>query len=199
MDDENPMRRLPPGPHGIPAEVVARNQRERLIAAMAELCAEEGYAATTVADVARRAGVSTASFYRPFKGRQACMLSSFEELFGRLLDALERSCEGETEPAARTRMAIHTAATLLAGDLPTARLLTLEIVAVGSEGVRIQHDAIERLATLLREAREPAGAPSPFPSPEWAAVAAMVAVVAKRVTAGEGPLPEELEAICDSL
>jgi hypothetical protein len=38
------LRRLPPGPHGLPPELVERNQRERLIAAMAEVCAERGYA-----------------------------------------------------------------------------------------------------------------------------------------------------------
>ena len=64
------MRRLPPGPHGLPSELVERNQRERLIAAMAEECAEGGYAETSVAEIARRAGVSTASFYRQFKGRR---------------------------------------------------------------------------------------------------------------------------------
>ncbi len=198
MDDPNPMRRLPPGPHGIPPELVARNQRERLIAAMAEVCAEKGYAASTVADVARQAGVSTASFYRQFKSRQECMLSSFEELFGRLLEALERSCESEAEPAEKGRAAIRTAAALLAGDLPTTRLLTVEIVAVGPPGVRVQHDAIERLATRLRDAREATDSSS-FPSPEWAAVAAMVAVVAKRVSADEAPLPAELEAVCGLL
>ncbi len=39
-------RRLPPGPHGIPPELVERNQRERLIAAMAEVCGENGYGGT---------------------------------------------------------------------------------------------------------------------------------------------------------
>ena len=66
-EDADRARRLPPGPHGIPPEVVARNQRERLIAAMAEVCGEGGYAEATVAEVTRRAGVSTASFYRQFK------------------------------------------------------------------------------------------------------------------------------------
>jgi hypothetical protein len=44
MEDDR-ARRLPAGSHGIPREVVERNQRERLIAAMAEVCAERGYAA----------------------------------------------------------------------------------------------------------------------------------------------------------
>lgn len=200
MDEESPTRRLPPGPHGIPPELVARNQRERLIAAMAEVCAEKGYAGTTVADVARRAGVSTASFYRQFKGRQECMLASFEELSERLSEEVERACGGEGGPAEQVRTAIRTAATLLAGDLPTARLLTVEVVAVGPEGVRLQHEAIARLAARLSGVRNPDGPPSPpFPSPEWAAVATMVAVVAKRVAEGKGPSAEDLEAACGRL
>jgi AcrR family transcriptional regulator len=194
---EKPARRLPPGPHGIPPELIARNQRERLIAAMAEVCAERGYAATTVTDLARRAGVSTASFYRQFRGRDECMLASFEELSGRLLEEIERACGDAHAPEDKGRAAIRTAADLLAADLPTARLLTIEIVAVGPEGVRLQHEAVERLAVRLSRVREGDSSSSSFPSREWAVVAAMVAVVAKRVAEGEGPLPAELEAVCD--
>jgi AcrR family transcriptional regulator len=193
-------QRLPPGPHGLPPELVARNQRERLISAMAEVCAEGGYAAASVAEVVRRAGVSTASFYRQFKDRRECMLASFEELFGRLLGEIERACEAEAEPAAKARAGIRTAGTLLAGDPPTARLLTVEIAAVGTEGVRLQHEAIERLATRLREAREPgASAPAQLPSAEWAAVAAMAALVAREVAEGRSADPAALETLAARL
>jgi AcrR family transcriptional regulator len=189
-------QRLPPGPHGLPPELVARNQRERLVAAMAEVCAEQGYAAATVTQVARRAGVSTASFYRQFKDRRECMLASFEELFGRLLGEVERSCEAEEGPEAKVRMGVRTAAGLLAADQPTARLLTVEVAAIGTEGVRLQHGAIERLATRLREAREPgAGSPARVTSPEWIAIAALVALVGRGVAEGESPEAAELEAI----
>jgi AcrR family transcriptional regulator len=189
------VRRLPPGPHGLPPELVGRNQRERLIAAMAEVCGEGGYAAATVAEVARRAGVSTASFYRQFKDRHECMLGSFEELFGRLLGEIERACEAEGKPEAKAKAGIRIAASLLAGDPPTARLLTVEIAAVGTDGVRLQHEAIEQLAARLRGVREPAVPAAPFPSAEWAAVAAMVALVGRRVAEGERPEPAELEAL----
>jgi AcrR family transcriptional regulator len=190
-------QRLPPGPHGLPPELVARNQRERLVAAMAEVCAEGGYAAATVAEVVRRAGVSTASFYRQFKDRRECMLVSFEELFGRLLGEIERACEAEAEPAAKARAGIHTAATLLAADPPTARLLTVEIAAVGTEGVRLQHEAIEQLAARLREPG--AADPAQLPSAEWAAVAAMVALLARGVAEGKPVDPAALEALAARL
>jgi AcrR family transcriptional regulator len=189
-------QRLPPGPHGLSPELVARNQRERLIAAMAEVCAEEGYAAATVAGVARRAGVSTASFYRQFKDRRECMLTSFEELFGRLLGEIERACAAEEEPAERVRAAVGVAATLLAADPPTARLLAVEIAAVGSEGVRVQQRAIERLAERLHAARDSGSLPPPSPSAEWVAAAAMFALVARRAAEDESPDPAELQAVC---
>lgn len=174
-------RRLPSGPHGLPPELVARNQRERLIAAMAEVCAERGYEAATVVDVVRAAGVSTASFYRQFGDKRACMLTSFEELFGRLLAAVETSCAGEDSPAAKARAGIGTAVSLLAADPPTARLLTLEVAGVGVEGVRRQHEAIDRLAVCLHL--------------EWTTVAAMVAVAGRRIAAEEPLDAAELEAV----
>lgn len=165
--------------------MVERNQRERLIAALPEVCAEQGYASVTVVDVARRAGVSTASFYKQFADKRECMLTSFEELFERLFREIEQAFEHDANPSAKVRAAIDVAAALLAADLPSARLLTVEIIAAGEEGARLQHAAIERLAERLQT--------------EWATVAALVAVVARRVTNGEGPMSAELEEVCGTL
>lgn len=185
---------MPPGPHGIPPELVERNQRERLIAAMAEVCAERGYAESSVAEVAKRAGVSTASFYRQFKDKRECMLASFEELFGRLLAALEGTCEGTADAGARARAGARAAAALLAEDLPTARLLSVEIVAVAPEGVRAQHGAIERLAALLRGGEPPASVDA-----AWAVVAAMTALVARSLAEERLPDPDELVTLVEML
>ena len=194
---EEPIRRLPPGPHGLPPELVSRNQRERLVAAMAEVCGERGYAESSVAEIAKRAGVSTASFYRQFKDRRECMLASFEELFGRLLEAIEHGCEGEETPAARARAGARVAAGLLAADPPTSRLLSVEILAIGPDGVRAQQGAIERLALRLRAAGS--GSAQEGPDPAWATVAAMVSLAAMRAAEGKSPSPPELEALADLL
>ena len=190
------MRRLPPGPHGLPTEVVERNQRERLIAAMAEVCAERGYAESSVAEVARRAGVSTASFYRQFKDKRECMLASFEQLFGRLLEALEGACPSGAEPGERARVGASTAAALLADDMPTARLLSFEIVAVGPAGVRAQHAAIERLAALLGGRGGESMTP---PDSAWTVVAACVAAIGRSSAEEAPPAAAELEAIAAQL
>jgi AcrR family transcriptional regulator len=159
---------------------------------MAESCAERGYAASSVADVAKRAGVSTASFYRQFKGKRECMLASFAELFGRLLEGLEGSCVGMTDGTAKARKGAAAAAELLASDPPTARLLSVEILAVGAEGVRVQHEAIERFAALLRH---PSAAEPERPDAAWAAAAAMVSLTGRRAAEGDAPSTAEFEAL----
>src|SRR3954447_21398882 len=94
--DREAIRRLPTGAHGIPPDVVALNQRERLIAAVAEACAEHGYAETSVAELAQRASVSTATFYKLFAGKRECALEAHGELLERLLEEVDRAC-GEVE------------------------------------------------------------------------------------------------------
>jgi AcrR family transcriptional regulator len=99
-------RRLPPGSHGIPAEVVARNQRERLVAAMAEVCAESGYAGASATAVARAAGVSTVTFYEQFADKRECLLAAHRQLLGRLLDEVDRVREEAGGPGERPRALI---------------------------------------------------------------------------------------------
>lgn len=171
------MQRLPPGSHGIPADVVARNQRERLVAAMAEVCAERGYAQASVAEVAKRAGVSSLTFYKQFAGKESCMLAAHRQLLGRLLEEVDRVTE--EEGASRVGAAIRTALSLFAADAPSARLLTIEVLAAGPEGVK-RHDAMvsafaERLGT------------------DWVRAAGMLALVGKLVVAGEAERLPELE------
>jgi AcrR family transcriptional regulator len=186
--EQEPMRRLPAGSHGIPPELVARNQRERLIAAMAEVCAEKSYAEVSVADIVAAAGVSTATFYKRFEGKRDCMLIAYEELFGRFLAELDAACAAAPNREQGIRGAIQAALELLAADVPTARLLTVEILALGPEGSERYAAAIEQLARRLHA--------------DWAAAAAIAALVGKLVMADEAAalpaLKDELVAIASA-
>jgi AcrR family transcriptional regulator len=195
-------RRLPAGPHGIPAELVARNQRERLIAAIAEACAERGYAETSVADVTKRAGVSTVTFYRQFADKRECMLAAHRALLERLLEEVDRAREAVGGGEAKGRTTIRTALSLLAADAPSARLLSVEILAVGPEGMKRHEAAVEAFASRLGVARDPdsdsspGGAPrrsSPLLHTDWALVAGIFALIGRLVMAGEAARLPELE------
>ncbi len=185
-------RRLPAGPHGIPAELVARNQRERLIAAIAEACAERGYAETSVADVTKRAGVSTVTFYRQFADKRECMLAAHRALLERLLEEVDGAREAAGGGEAKARTTIRTALALLAADAPSARLLSVEILAVGPEGMKRHEAAVEAFAARLRTGGG-RRSDAPLPDADWALVAGIFALIGKRVMAGEAARLPELE------
>jgi AcrR family transcriptional regulator len=192
-------RRLPRGSHGIPADLVARNQRERLVAAMAEVCAERGYAGASVERVSKRAGVSSVTFYKQFAGKQDCLLSSHRELLGRLLEEVDRAVAAEDEPGARARAAMRRTLALLAADAPSARLLTVEVLAAGPEGAK-RHDAAVRelAARLLPADPSPAADAGPegtltLPVPEWTRIAGLLALVGRLVAADEAARLPQLE------
>jgi AcrR family transcriptional regulator len=72
------VERLPRGRHGLPREFIAQNQRERLLAALAECLEEKGYDRTTVSAVGKRAGVSKSDFYKQFESKDACFVAAYD-------------------------------------------------------------------------------------------------------------------------
>lgn len=181
-------QRLPPGPHGVPAEVVARNQRERLLAAMAEVCAEKGYVDTSVAAVAKRAGVSSVTFYEQFADRRDCMLAAHEHLSERLLEEIDRAAKDEPGAGA----GVHRVLAVLAADPPSARLLSVEVLATGPWGAARHEALVEALAERLGATAAPGGG-SLAPEAAWARAAGMLALVGRLAMAGEAERLPELE------
>jgi AcrR family transcriptional regulator len=192
-------RRLPPGPRGIPADIVTRNQRERLFAAVAEVCAEKGYVETSVADLATRASVSTATFYKLFAGKRACVLDAHGELLERLLEEVDRACEVAATWEEKVRAGVRAVLVLFAADAPTARLLTIEVLSLGPAGAARNDAAVEAFAARLR--RERSG-DSRSADPEWTTVAGIAMLLGKYVMAGEAAalpgLEDELVALLTS-
>src|SRR5450755_2520420 len=74
-----PLERLPSGRHRLTREAVVESQRGRLVYAIAQVVAEKGYAAATVADVVDRASVSRSTFYDQFPDKETCFLAAFNE------------------------------------------------------------------------------------------------------------------------
>jgi AcrR family transcriptional regulator len=79
---------LPRGRHKLPAHAVRASQRERLLAAMLDSVAEQGYEATTVPQVVARARVSRNAFYELFADKTGCFLALCDELATELLDEI---------------------------------------------------------------------------------------------------------------
>ncbi|MGN6201020.1 MAG: helix-turn-helix domain-containing protein, partial [Solirubrobacterales bacterium] len=58
----------------LPREFVASHKRRRMMDAIAELTAEQGYEATKIADIVRRAAVARKTLYDNFDGKEDLFL-----------------------------------------------------------------------------------------------------------------------------
>jgi AcrR family transcriptional regulator len=77
--------------------VMARWQpgaRERLIVAAVDLFTEQGYDATTVAQIAARAGVTNSTFFRHFPGKREILVAGQETLSRLLAEGIAEAPEG---------------------------------------------------------------------------------------------------------
>jgi AcrR family transcriptional regulator len=195
--------RLPPGRHGLSRQQVAESQRWRLLGAAAEELAESGHVRTTSTRVAKRAGVSPATFYAHYENVGACLLAAYEAASDWVFETISRSCD-EPQVAWLRRLADGVARTLrfLAAEPALANLLGAE-AAAGEPAIAAARDReIDRLATLLASGRElrPADAAKLPSGTERHLVDATFAVLADRVAAGKiEQLPELAPELTDML
>ena len=171
-------RSLPRGRHAAAREVVLASQRGRLLEAMAACVAEQGYAATTVADVIARAGVSRKTFYEQFPDKHACFLaaweSGFELMLGLVVQAVEAADGWEEQLRAGARVYLE----VLASEPDFARSFLIEVLGAGADALERRAALHRRFADVIaagyRAAR--AGEPSLGPLPDYIPQAAAGAV-----------------------
>ncbi|MCG8153806.1 TetR family transcriptional regulator [Pimelobacter simplex] len=97
----------------------AATSRDRLVAAAFELFEGHGYDATTVDEIATRAGTGRSTFFRHFRGKEDVVLPDHEALLGRVGGRLATASPGGYEVALREAAGIVLAHYLAEG--PTAR------------------------------------------------------------------------------
>ncbi|HWM63077.1 MAG TPA: TetR/AcrR family transcriptional regulator [Solirubrobacterales bacterium] len=185
--------RLPPGRHGLPADLVRANQRQRMLEAATEALAEHGYGRITAARVTELAGVSSRTFYQHFEDLWACLLAAYETEAAGLRGAIEGACAAaEADGADRARAGIAAALDFLASEPAVARLLSAEpppqVVALAAA----RRDLAEQLGTMLRGAIEQGGT-IPLPGLERRLIGAALALVATRSGDGDPRRLRDLE------
>lgn len=150
-----PHHQLPPGRHGIPAGLVVEHQRRRLLAAMGDALAANGYAEVTTTDVSRGAGVSTSTFYKHFGNLWDCLLAAYVAGADLLCERIEAAC-AEADPDAEPLAAgIDAALEYLAAEPSLAHLLCAQPPLEASAVSSARRLLIARLAAMLRRGRGP--------------------------------------------
>jgi AcrR family transcriptional regulator len=180
-------RRLPRGRHALAPEDVARDQRERLLAAVPGVVAERGYEATSVADIVKAAAVSRNAFYKNFSDKQDCFATAHEAGHERLFGILTEPCEEGASVEERVQRSLAAVLDALASEPALARLLFVEAPSAGEEIALRYHQWLQRYGTLLRVAA-PEAQPqsSPAPEVEGVIVGGLASRVASEILQGRG-------------
>jgi AcrR family transcriptional regulator len=141
------------GRHDLSREQVARSQRERMLEAMIDAVAEQGYNATTIVEVARRAGVARKSLYEHFGDKETCFLAAHDWLLERLADYALPAYERPGPWPERIRRGLAALLTAIAFRPEGARLAIIEILAAGPRAHRRHLAAIEAFAPYIDQGR----------------------------------------------
>lgn len=193
------LARLPPGRHGLPREFVAHNQRERLIAGLAEAVAENGFAGTTIAHITRHAAVSRRTFYEHFDSKDECFVSAYDSVMTELRERVGTAFDQEDEWPQAVRAGIAAMLEFLASEPQLARLSMVEALVAGPVVVERYDEAIQSLVPYFqagREGRPPEVLAGLSPTTEEALVGGMVSLISRRIFADR---TEELESLLPDL
>jgi len=133
----------------IPMDVGALSQRQRIVDAMIDCCAEKTYATTTIADIVSRASISRTTFYKRFEGKQECFDAALDWCLQELQAVVGASYSSLDPPPVTMRKAITACLDLLAARPALAQLAIGEAVIVEPTMMRRYRDllapAVERL------------------------------------------------------
>lgn len=193
------LARLPPGRHGLPREFVTHNQRERLIAGIAEAIAEHGYSGTTIAHITRAAAVSRRTFYEHFSSKDECFVAAYDAVMKELRERVSAAFEEAEEWPQAIRAGIAAMLEFLAAEPNLARLCMVEALVAGPAVVERYDAAIQSFVPYFqqgREGRSPEILARLSPTTEEALVGGMVSLISRRIIAGKA---EELEDLLPDL
>lgn len=145
---------LPRGPHGLSREAVVQSQRERLLLGGAHAFGEKGYAAASVGDILRRAGVSRATFYQLFSDKHECFLAASQQASETITawivdDLAEHAAGAPAGPIETIDRLLRVYLESLAANPVLARVFLVEVYAAGPEAVAQRLAALEGFAAVL--------------------------------------------------
>jgi AcrR family transcriptional regulator len=148
--------RLRAGRHSLPRERVEEVQRARLLGAMVEVVAADGYQGASVSRVVARAGISRRTFYELFAGREECFLAALERGIAEIATQMGEVYAREDTWSEGVRMAVATGLACLNAEPEFARACVVEALGAGPAVLARRARLLQKLADALQ-----AGAPTP--------------------------------------
>jgi AcrR family transcriptional regulator len=132
-------------------EFVAVHKRRRIMDAIAELTAEQGYDATKIGDIVRRAGVARKTLYDNFEGKEEVFLAAFETAVDEAMKRIEEDCaavEGGWEE--RVQAGLASFLRYVAENPALARMCMIEALSATATAVERYEEAMQRFVELTK-------------------------------------------------
>ena len=149
------------------------------------IAAEKGYAATTIADLTREAGISRTTFYEMFDDKEACFLAAYDRVVDALVRRVTVAYEAEEGWPNRARAGLAELLEALAEEPEVARLALIDVSAAGPAAQRRYRAALQRLTPFFEEGRDfaPGGRNLPANTSRMA-IGAVAGLIADEVSEG---------------
>lgn len=135
----------------LPREFIAGHKRRRIMDAIAELTAEQGYDSTKIGDIVRRAGVARKTLYDNFEGKEEVLLSAFDSAVEEVIQRIEEDCakvEGGWEEQVQAGLA---AFLRFAAEKPAlARMCMIEALSATPAATERYEAAVQRFVEMTK-------------------------------------------------
>lgn len=128
--------------------------RQRLLAALAESITVEGYRATTVASIVRRARTSRRTFYEHFADKEACFLALLAEKNQELIRAVTDAIDFQAPWEVQVRQAITAYIAKVETEPELAVSWIRELPSLGTRARALQREMLESFVTLVQALSE---------------------------------------------
>jgi AcrR family transcriptional regulator len=135
----------------LPREFVAGHKRRRMMDAVAELTAEQGYEATKIADIVRRAAVARKTLYDNFDGKEDLFLSAVDTTFDEMRAAVEEACERTDSFEHQIVGGLEALLDFIAEHPAASRMCMVEAISATPSSARLYDAGMRTFVELLRK------------------------------------------------
>lgn len=162
--------------------MLSPTERERILQAMAECCAERGYTETSIEMVVERAAVDREEFDSYFSGKEDCALAALNKIISEALATISMVSPHDSELEQRVAQ-IMAIAELMSSRPAFARLGYIEARQGTPLRMRDSYEAAARVLALMMERPQGAGTRPPGGAAR-AALGGAEALVRRELAAG---------------
>ena len=126
------------------------NFRQRLLDALEEGIAEDGYPGTTVADIVRRARTSRRTFYEHFDSREACFVALLTDANAEQVRQISAAVDTNAPWRNQVRQAIEAWIAGAQSDQALTLSWIRDLPSLGSDARHLQRESLEAFVVLIQ-------------------------------------------------